>query len=251
MDNGTKYTCGIIDDEVFAIETIKFLLTENFPSIQILWTASSFNQASERLDLAQPDFIFLDIELSGRTGFELLTDYPNRNFEVIFVTAYSQYAIQAFRHNALDYLVKPINFEELQESIKRVINKIQDKKAIKGNQHETDFNNTISPKIVVTSNDSYLYIKADELVYIEGEGSYSVIHCKDGKKYTVSKSLGEMEAILDLRKFFRTHKSQIVAIDHVCSYNKAENYITLSNGAIAMLSRRIKNEFLNLMNQNK
>jgi two-component system LytT family response regulator len=249
MNSEVKMTCSVVDDEVYAIETIRLLVGEYFPNITIIWTAQSYAEAMELLDNEQPDFMFLDIEMPGKTGFDLLRDFKKRTFEVIFTTAYGQYAIQAFKYSAVDYLLKPIDIELLKDAVNRLSSNRLDNKHLRYKALESNISSDFPTKIVVTTNDSYLYLKVNELVFVEGEGSYSSIFCVDGKKYTISRSLGEMEVILNPKDFFRTHKSQIVAIEHVKSYNKIENYITLTNGIKAMLSRRKKQEFLDLMNQ--
>ncbi len=250
MNGNLRITCGIVDDEIFAIETIKLLVSEYLSGIEVVWSAESYQEAWEQLEKEQPDFIFLDIEMPGKTGFDLLRDYKNRTFEVIFTTAYGQYAIQAFKYSAVDYLLKPIDVELLKDAVGRLANNRLENKHVRYKALENNISSDFPTKIVVTTNDSYLYLKVCELIFVEGEGAYSTIYCTDGRKYTISRSLGEMEIILNPKDFFRTHKSQIVAIEHVKAYNKMENYITLTSGIKAMLSRRKKQEFLDLMNQN-
>ena len=249
MNIAEKVTCAVVDDEMFSIETIRFLIAEYCPHVEIIWTAQNYDEAIAQLDNESPDLMFLDIEMPGKSGFDLLRDCKNRSFEVIFITAYNQYAIQAFKYSAVDYLLKPIDIDQLKDAVDRVTNNRLGDSHLRYRALESNITSEFPTKIVLSTVDTYLYLKVDELIFIEGEGAYSVIYCTDGKKYTISRNLGEMEIILNPKVFFRTHKSQIVAIEHVKSYNKVENYITLSNGINALLSRRKKQEFLDLMSQ--
>jgi len=201
-----------------------------------------------RLGIDPPDFIFLDIEMPEKDGFDIIKDVKNRNFDVIFVTAYSQYAIQAIKHSAFDYLLKPIEIDQLQQTVERLSKRMEDEQKIRQKLTERVLKENYPSKIAVATNDGYIYLKPSEIVMIEGEGSYSKIFCFDGKHYTVTRSLGDLEKSLDPTMFFRTHKSQIVSLDHVRAYSRETNVIFLKNDIKATLSRRKKKEFLLLMN---
>ncbi len=241
-------TCGIIDDEFYALETLKMLIKEACPHVTVKWTAQHFREAVHHIKEDTPDFVFLDIELPEKNGFDILREVQDRNFDVVFITAYDQYAIQAFKFHAVDYLLKPIGLDQLSEAVDRIEKNKQLQR--KNWKHTLDhFSSAGYPsKICINTTDSFLYLKLEEIVMLEGEGSYSQIYCTDGKRYTVSRGLGDLERVLPPNNFFRTHKSQIVSLEHVRTYNRETNIITLQTGVEATLSRRRKKEFLSIMN---
>lgn len=222
----------IIDDEKRARVSLSLLLQEYCPEIEVLAECENLPEGVKAIRKYSPNIIFLDIEMPGHSGLELL-DFFDENeitFDIIFTTAYNEYAIKAFKFSAIDYLLKPINPNELVESIKRVEKqkqKLQNYKTLKENiKQETP------SKIAVPSGNSLIFIETSEIIYIKGEGSYAEIFCLYNSKHLVSINLKNFEDILCFnRQFMRVHKSYIVNMSFVTTFNKSDGgNLVLQNG---------------------
>ncbi|ESU29562.1 Two-component system response regulatory protein, LytTR family [Flavobacterium limnosediminis JC2902] len=221
----------IIDDEKRARVTLSLLLEEYCPAVELLAECENLSEGVKAIRKLQPDLIFLDIEMPGHSGLELL-DFFNEdevNFSIIFTTAYNEYALQAFKFSAVDYLLKPIVPEELTEATKRAQKqkqRMESLKALKENlQQET------LTKIAVPSGNSLIFIDSGKIQYIKGEGAYSEVFCTNTPKRLVSRNLKNFEDILcSDNRFIRVHKSYIVNFDHVLAFNKSEGgFLELEN----------------------
>lgn len=197
----------IIDDERLARSNMRNLLAP-FPYIKIVGEAASCGQALELIKIYNPELIFLDIQLRGENGFDLL-DSINKNIKVIFVTAFDEYAIRAFEINALDYLLKPVNPERLNSSLKRLFDKGNNRK---NDLRQFDYSDSIYVKI---SNFSSKFIKISNISFIEPAGNYSKIVSSDGRYCLVQRTMKEWEEELPGRFFMRIHRSAIINIEHI------------------------------------
>ena len=220
----------IIDDEKRARISLSLLLQEYCPEIEVVAECENLPEGVKAIHKYQPDFVLLDIEMPGHSGLELL-DFFNENeitFAIIFTTAYNEYAIQAFKLSAIDYLLKPIVPEELINAINRLQKqKTQQFKALAENINKDSFE-----KIAVPSGNSFILLKIEDILYIKGEGSYSEILLKDKTKHLVSRNLKNFEEILlKDKRFLRTHKSYLVNFDEVIAYNKSDGgWLDMTNG---------------------
>lgn len=208
----------IVDDEWLVREELKTMLTE-YPEIKVVGEAANVPQAVELVKNLQPDVIFLDIQMPGATGFELL-EKTDINSEIIFVTAYDQYALKAFDVNALDYLLKPIQKERLAKTIQRLVSH---EESIPKMGQKLGFDDVV----YLLVNGSLKFIKISLLKCIIAEGNYSYIYYKDRKKDLVSKTLQEWEEILPDDYFVRIHRSTIVNFEYVEQVKKCSNYTHL------------------------
>ncbi|PQJ75814.1 LytR/AlgR family response regulator transcription factor [Polaribacter gangjinensis] len=213
----------IIDDEKRARVTLQLLLKEYCPNITIVADCENLPEGIKAIRKHKPTIVFLDIEMPGHSGLELL-DFFDENeidFSIIFTTAYNQYAIQAFKFSAIDYLLKPINPTQLVEAIKRLeknIQKIENLQALKENILKENIT-----KIAVPSGSSLIFIDTTKISYIKGEGAYSEVFCNNGTKHLVSRNLKNFEDILCVdNRFLRVHKSYIVNLEQVVSFNKSD-----------------------------
>lgn len=243
------YKAVIVDDERDAIEGIKLILKENCTNIQIAGTAQSVDDAIKIISSEKPDIVFLDIEMPTGSGFDVLEGLPERNFNVIFVTAYNQYAIKAFKYSAIDYLLKPVDIDELINAI----NKIENTKDLK-HQVETKIDTLLEnikynkpEKIALSTSESIEFVKICDIVQIQAEGSYSTLRFLDQTELVVSKNLGEFESLLEDHPFYRPHQSHLINLKHVKKITRLGNEIIMDDGSVAYLSRRKKNQFLELM----
>lgn len=205
----------IIDDEWLVRSELKILL-EKYPEIKVIGEASDVQQAAQLIDTLNPDVIFLDIQMPGKTGFDLLEEKDIQS-RVIFVTAYDQYAIRAFEVNALDYLLKPVRKERLAKTIERLLLNEQS-----GKQHKSKV--SYDDVIYVMINGSFKFIKLPLLKCITAEGNYSFIYYKQNKRELVSKTLKEWENLLPDNYFVRIHRSTIINFEHVENIKKCKNY---------------------------
>ena len=213
----------IIDDEKRARVTLQLLLQEYCTEVTIVAECENLPEGVKAIRKFQPDLVLLDIEMPGHSGLELLDffDENDVNFSIIFTTAYNEYAIQAFKFSAIDYLLKPINPEQLVDAIKRLEKqkqKFENFSALKQNMQQENLT-----KIAVPVGNTLLFLDTSKILFIKGEGSYSDVYCTTGVKNLVSRNLKNFEDILcSDKRFLRVHKSYIVNFDKVIAYNKSD-----------------------------
>ncbi len=242
----------IVDDEKHSRETLKNLVTEFCADVEILATTSTINEAISAIKTQKPDLVFMDIELQTGTGFDILEQVGDINFEVIFTTAFEQYALKAVKFSSLDYLLKPIDLEELQKAVEKA-RKIKDKN-IYSKQLETLLHNLKQQqpnnnKICLATADGYEFINVDEIMYCKAEGSYTTFKLTNGTSLLVSKHLKEYENLLTDQHFMRVHNSFLINLNEVKKYVKSDGgYILMNNGESVSISRNKKEEFFNIMN---
>ena len=238
---------AIVDDEPFAVENIELLLQEYFPEITICGTANSLQEGSVLIKDKSPNILFLDIEMPFGSGFDLLKSFPDRNFQVIFVTAYNQYAIKALRCSAIDYLLKPIDIQEFTTAVSRAIESLSGNNQKTFDQLQEHLTGKSSYRIAFGTQQGMEFIQWDQIIHIEADRSYAILHLINKETLLVSKSLREVEELLPPDKFFRPHKSHLIQLDKVKRYIKRENVIEMKDGSLVELSRRKKELFLEKM----
>jgi len=240
----------IVDDEKHSRETLKNLVEQFCDGISIVATAASIKDGLEQIGKLNPDLVFLDIELQSGTGFDLLEQVGEINFEVIFTTAFEQYAIKAVKFSSLDYLLKPIDVEELQSAVK----KLHQKETTKEYQQQIKIlieNLKQQPKlnkICLSTALGFEFIDVSEIIYCNASGSYTSFVLKNGSKFLVSKHLKEYENLLIEHFFMRVHNSFLINLKEVKKFIKADGgYIIMSNNDSVSLSRSKKDGFLTAM----
>lgn len=226
----------LIDDEKRARVALSLLLAEYCPDIELVAQCENLSEGVKAIRKYQPDLVLLDIEMPGHSGLELIDFFDEKeiNFSIIFTTAYNEYAIQAFKLSALDYLLKPIIPAELINAISR----LERQKSIQFKALAENIQNESFEKIAVPSGSSLLLLKLSEIIYIKGEGSYSEIYMSDKTKHMVSRNLKNFEEILQKdKRFLRTHKSYLVNFDEVVSFNKSDGgWLEMKNGSAIPVS---------------
>lgn len=244
----------IVDDEEFARSSLYFLLQENCPNILITGIAKSVAEAKNLLQHHEIDLVFLDIAMPGENGFELIPTLKQSSAKVVFTTAYDHYALKAIKANALDYLLKPIDIDELKEAVKKAINlKSSGSEMERGDsmsQLEDDLKtgNQIK-KITLPSNQGYKLVDLDEVIWIEADSNYSIFNLANSEKITVSKVLKDYEEILPENRFFRVHKSVILNLKFVKEYNTKNGLnVVLTTGNTVPVSRRRTTDFYDKLN---
>lgn len=244
----------IVDDEVAGAKGLVRLLNRYCPGVHIFATAHSIDEAEQKILSLKPDVVFLDIEMPFGSGFDLLNRISQRDtirFEVIFTTAYSQYAIKAFKHNAIDYLLKPIDPEELVDAVKKCEEKKErgnvDLKKIENLFSSLSQTNKIQ-KLPVHTQEGIIYLDTEKVVRLEADGNYTKIHLVGGQKFTSSRTLKEYEEMMPQKEFFRIHKTNLVNLSHVKQYIKGEGgEVLMSDDSLLEVSRYKKADFLALL----
>ena len=238
----------IIDDEAHCITTLKWVLKEYCADVEVIGSANNGSDAILLINKLQPDLIFLDVEMPILNGIDMLLHFSEIKFDVIFTTAYDQYAVKAIKLNALDYLLKPIDKDELIAAIEKVKNKQVQISKLQIEHLQEVHKTKIANKIAVSTMAGLQFINLDNLVRVEGEGNYCNFILNDKKRLMLSKKLGVVEDILnDNPNFFRAHKSHIINLKYVEKYIRGEGgEIIMEDGTSIALSRNKKDEFLEL-----
>jgi len=239
----------IIDDEPKARLALRLSLQNFCPNIQIIGEADGVESGWQVIKEKKPQLVFLDIRINGGLGFELLDKFDKPTFKVIFITAYNEFALKAFRYNALDYLLKPIDPDELIEAVKKISqDKISDILTEQINNLLEVSQKKIFDKIALTTSEGTNFLKLKNIVKLVSDGSYTTFHTNSREEITVSRGIKEFETLLPTDTFCRTHQSYIVNIDFVKKILKEDGgYILLENEDKVPISRRKKNDLMELM----
>jgi two-component system, LytTR family, response regulator len=236
----------IIDDEQHCIITLQHLLSK-IPNVEIVATTQDSTKAKELIEKHQPNIIFIDIEMPALNGFDVINQFSNINFKIIFTTAYDHYAIKAIRLNALDYLLKPIDIVELNSALDKYSNNEMQSSNLQVQQAQKFAQQKVMDTLAVGSSDGLSFIKINDIIYLEANNSYTYIYTNDGQKNVVSKTLAVFEELLDLQQFFRAHKSYIINLKSIKKYIRGDGgEIIMNNGTSISLSRTQKQPFLDL-----
>ncbi|MGV8092707.1 MAG: LytR/AlgR family response regulator transcription factor [Mangrovibacterium sp.] len=237
-----KITSIIVDDERNGRENLAGLLSGHCPQIKLAGQGSSVIEAIELIRQFHPQLVFLDIEMPGGNGFKLLEALDNYPFEVIFVTAYDHYAIKAIRFSAADYILKPVNVNELTDAVVRVSQRIRDKQENERVRFlQQNLLRPASPKIGLPVGDHVEYVPVDSIIRCKGEGNYTRFIFPDRKAILVAKTLVEFEELLADHGFIRVHKTHLVNLKYVTAFIRDNSgSLILSNGDEVAISRRRK-----------
>ncbi len=236
----------IVDDEQSSIDLLQWLIAQYCPDITAVKTARSVKDALPVISTFKPDILFLDIQMPHQSGFDLLTNIDQWNFEVIFTTAYNEFAIQAIRFSALDYLLKPVDEAELRKAVERF--KAKRMYAPSGQLLFRNFIQNISHtnrekfRLALAGSSEVKYVLLEEIIRLQAESNYTHIFLSGGKTFVSAKTLKEYDEILREHRFLRVHKSHMVNPAHVESYDK-QGQLLMSDGSVVEVSRR-KKEFL-------
>lgn len=242
----------IVDDEKDAAEGLSLLLGAHCPDVQILGIAHSASEGIKAIKTGNPDLVMLDVEMPHGSGFTVLNNLPEINFKTIFVTAYSHYALKAIKFSALDYLLKPVDVDDLCAAIEKVHqctgDNVKERQSILLENLQTD-----KPgKLAVPIKDGFQYLTVSEIIRIEGEGSYCTFFLAGGCRIVVSHNLGVYEELLAKNNFYRTHQSHLVNISHIYQYLRSDGgMVIMSDKSSVPVSRRNKEGFLQMLHLSK
>ncbi len=238
----------IIDDEKDARFLLAIQLTKHFSDIiKIVGEAEGIESGVKTIKELKPDVVFLDIKMHSGTGFDLLQEFKNPDFEVVFVTAYDNYALKAFQFSAFGYLLKPIKTSELKLIVERLQGHLQLLRSATESRMKVLLENYGDDKkikkLVVTDAEGFQVLNIEEILRLEGDRNYTRFILLNDKKITTSKTMGEYEDLLNDFGFFRIHQSTIVNLRYVKGYNKADEEVEMTDGKFLKLSRYRKTDF--------
>ena len=241
------YKALIVDDEEKARNLLASFITEYLPEVTILDSVSNVMNAVKSINKNQPDIVFLDVDMPELNGFQLLDFFDEINFQIIFTTAHSEYAVKAFQVSAVDFLLKPIQIGELLKSFEKVkkMNRLQN------NELYSTFKSNLSDKgfqkIALSISSGVLFVPLNEIVYLQAEGAYTNFIVKEGKKIMVSKKIKEFEHILSPENgFYRSHRSFIVNKEYIKQYIKTDGgSLLMTNNDEVSISKDMKETILN------
>lgn len=240
----------LIDDELPSLQNLQQKLLEFCPDIMVIATAQKPEEAIRLIEQNQPDVIFLDIEMPRMNGFKMLEEIKEKDFDIIFITAYNHYAIDAIRISAFDYLVKPVAVKDLQNSVNRLINSHRKLVPEKLDVLRQNLSNSRSQndKITIVTNEGVDFYEICQIIRIESSSNYSKIHFKDGKILLVTKLLKDFEEILAPYRFYRIHNSHLINLSYIKKYLRGDGgQVILQNDEVVDVARRKKEEFLKLI----
>jgi two-component system, LytTR family, response regulator len=236
----------IVDDEMNARINLEIIIKEFCPQLEVVALAGSVAEARKMIEEHDPELVFLDIAMPGEDGFALLASYEHRDFSVVFTTAYNDYALKAFKADAIDYLEKPISIEDLHKAIDKVLRihtlPVTDVTLIAARREADKSNDRIS----IPTKDGYSILKNEEIVYLEASDNYTMIYLSNGTRHLSSKNIKIYEDNLNTNVFYRVHKSYIVNVEHhLKEFSRTEgNMAVMKNGKMVPVSRRKVSDFL-------
>jgi two-component system, LytTR family, response regulator len=229
----------ILDDEPDSISLLKLQLSANCPTVEVVGTFTNSSKALAEIENLKPHLLFLDIEMPVLNGFEILDKIIHLDFSVIFITAYNQYALKAFRFNALDYLVKPIEIDSLVQAVAKAA-KIAKPSPDQLTMLQKQLRGEPASKIAVAGQNGISFIDLNEIIYCEASNNYSKLILTEGRIFLVSKTLKDVQDVLEQEHFLRVHRQYIVNLNHVKQLNRNEGVITMDNDHHIPIARNQK-----------
>ncbi|MBW6460183.1 MAG: LytTR family DNA-binding domain-containing protein [Bacteroidales bacterium] len=242
----------IVDDEPDAVQFIESILTEYCPQSKVVGKAYSAHEGYRVINETNPDLVMLDVQMPHGSGFDLLSRFEKKTFDVIFITAFNHYAIQAIKFSAVDYILKPVNISELIAAVGKVEEKRSNSEYHNMSYHAL-LENLRSPnpvKLAIPTSDGSEYLNTSEIIRLEADRSYTWFYLTDNRKHLVSRNLKEYQELLNDLGFFRPHNSHLVNLHHVKKFIRHEGgYIEMNDGSHVPVSRGKKDLFLEQMSR--
>lgn len=241
--------CVIVDDEQSARNTLKAFIEKYCPDLEVVGMAEGVSEAAELIDGLRPDLIFLDIQMPGENGFQLLKRLPDYHFSLVFTTAYDQYALRALKLGALDYLLKPIDMLELQEAVQ----KAAAHKEMVGSQNRLEFfkeqqQQDFPERLVVSTSEGFFILAFDEILWLEADRNYTRIILKNKRKIIASKTLKHFSELLPPTRFFRIHKSYAINLNEVVRVSRGQvGCVEMTDGSELEFAKGRKARLLELL----
>ena len=242
-------TAILVDDEKHCRDVLALLLARYCPQITLLAACADGSEGVEAIERHRPDLVFLDIEMPGMSGFDLLKTCQFTGFRVIFTTAYNEYAIQAIRHNALDYILKPVDKDELRQAVAKAEEAISARPTTQVDEFVAYLNKQkTGDRIALPTMEGLEILQSDEIYYCESDGGYTHFFLTNGKAVLISKTLKEVEEVLESKGFCRVHHGFLINVRYVQKYIRGDGgEVVMANNKNIPVSRNKKQEFLSLL----
>ena len=237
----------IVDDEIKALESLKWEIANLSDQVEIVASFTNPHNALDYLNKNTPDCLFLDIEMPSMDGFQFIKTLINKDFPIVITTAYNRYALKALKNEAIDYLLKPIDTDDLSETITKIKKRnLKNYTAEKLEKLLLNFN-SLGKKITVNTDGKILFLETDEILYAESDGNYSTIFLTNGQKIVLTKKLKEVYTLMPKESFFRIHNSYVVNLSQIKEFLKTDGYVILKTNHKIPVSRQKKSDFLDLL----
>jgi two-component system, LytTR family, response regulator len=238
-------TAIIVDDELASRALIQSLIKTQSVEVKVIGIFSNIDDAVNNITGSGPDVLFLDVALPGGTSFDILERIPGITSHIVFITAHEQYSLKAIKHNAFDYLLKPIDVDEFRDTLARVIKKTMQNKSI---GDPISYRNQAAKKISLPDKNGYKYYLIDDLILLEADGSYTKAYLTGGRIIIICKGLKEFELILNDNEFLRVHKSYLINLQHIAELRREEGvHLIMTNGFNVPISLKNRDFILNTL----
>lgn len=237
----------LVDDEEKAIQSLAWELSHFSNEISVVASFTDPYKALDYLHGHRPDCLFLDIEMPAMDGFQFIQKLQNRDLAVIITTAYNQYAIKAMKNEAMDYLLKPIDADDLRDTLAKIQRYRNNSLSAKRLERFLTSKQTLNKKITVNTDGKLLFLEKEDILYAESDGNYSTLYLSDGRRIVLTKKLKEINEMLPRDTFFRIHNSYIINLEKVKEYLKTDGYVVLLTNQKIPVSRKKKSDFLDLI----
>lgn len=238
----------IIDDVKKAIQNLQQDLSLYCPEVQVIGSAEGVVSGAKLLQQTKPDVIFLDIQMNDGSGFDLLDIAGEHNFTVIFVTAFNEHALQAIKYSAIDYLLKPVDPDDLKKAVARVLKFKQGSSTnLQVLKQHLDSNQKQSDVLALNTQEKIHVVKIQDIIHCESKGNYTEFNFTHGKKIIVTNTLKDYEDLLKERKFFRVHQSHLVNTKHIIEFNKSEDALLMSDKKLIPVSVRKRSDVIQML----
>ncbi len=240
----------IIDDEKHLREMIRNMLSDSFPDLEIIGEADSVKDGVKTIDDLKPDIVFLDIEIKGGEGFDILKEVKYKGFKVIFITAFNEFAIKAIKFSAIDYILKPIDEDEFLKAVKKALAEIEKPMLQKQIENFFDnYHNLQNKKLVIRTAEDIHIVNVNDIIRCESDNSYTSVFVEGGEKIVVSKSIKEYTELLNDYGFIRPHQSHLVNLNYVKRLDKSDGgFLIMKDGKEIPVSTRRKQNLLQILN---
>lgn len=239
----------IVDDEKLVAQNLHSLLSRYCPIVEIAGTAHNINDAEKLIKELEPDLIFLDVEMPGGNGFDLLRRFTNIKFGVIFVTAFDHYAVQAIKFSAIDYLLKPIDISELITAVNKAQEQLKSRsinQSLNILLHNMAQPATKLQKLSLPTLDGMTFININDILYCQSDGNYTIFHLENGQRLLITRQIGVYEELLPEPLFCRIHRQYIINVNRVTRYVKGRGgHVVMTDGQAIDVAARKKDDFLN------
>jgi two-component system, LytTR family, response regulator len=238
----------LVDDEVRGLRILEHMIAK-FKNIEVVAACTDAEEAIAKIDMLQPQLVLLDINMPNYNGFEVLEMCSYKKFKSIFVTAYNEYAIKAFKYSAVDYLLKPVEESDFDDSIQRALAQIDNNDLTQHIQtlmyNISSIKNPMAMKVCISNVNGFSIVDCQDILYCEADSCYTLFKLSNGNQIVSAKTLSEFELVLDPSHFIRIHRSYIININHISDYFKGNGgHVVMKNGAELEVSRRKKDEFI-------